>query len=150
MALAEVQAGMNLTPLDVTYGPEGFREFSMWALSEETGKPSKNIHTDDELARARGLKKSIGFGPQLTAQVYRMVSDNLGRIGIAKGGISLTFIRPFYVGDTVRAGGLVRSVKTVPAPNNGAEVEMEVWCEDQSGTRVAAGSVTARTQPWRR
>jgi 3-hydroxybutyryl-CoA dehydratase len=52
--------------------------------------------------------------------------------------MSMTFIKPVYVGDRLTVHGVVTEVR--PEPSGATRVVVEVWCENQQGEKTAVGT----------
>jgi 3-hydroxybutyryl-CoA dehydratase len=97
----------------------------------------KNIHTDDEVARAAGLPAAIAAGVQFMSYIFEMLRLEYGD-GSATGTVVDVRIRlPVFAGDTVTAGGRVSGSED---QDEGRRLTLEVWCENQRGQRVIEGS----------
>ena len=103
------------------------------------------IHMDDEAGRAAGHPGAFGMGQLQIAYLH-----NLLRQWIGPDGTILAFSCQFRAintkGQTLTARGRVVAVEVPPPPENatdddaGIVVQLEVWTEDQHGTRLAPGT----------
>ena len=97
----------------------------------------QNIHTDLEIARRYGLDEPIAEGRMWTTLLSTLLGTALGRAWLSTGALSLTFTKMVKPGDEITARGVVTAVRAEPA---GRRVQLEVWCENQRGEKVAVGS----------
>lgn len=100
------------------------------------GRPDRNIHTDEGVAREAGFVAPIAPGLMSYAFLSEMLVNFFGQPWISTGTLEVSFIAPVFVGDTITANGVVR--ETV-AEDTGVKVMLEVWCENQEGRKVAVG-----------
>lgn len=99
-----------------------------------------NIHSDEELAKAKGLGGIIAQGGQLSGYLNEMLIRAFGADYIRTGEISVSFIHRVRPGDSVTTHGKV----TNSVVENGVErFECEVWLENQSGEKVTVGTAKA-------
>lgn len=112
---------------------ERMRQFSGW--------PSKNIHTDADVARACGLPGPIASGTMFEAYLTELMIDLFGEDWIRSGTMQLAFIRMVEPGDILVAKGRVQALEQTHA---GGRLALEVWCENQRGERVTAGVASGR------
>jgi acyl dehydratase len=102
-----------------------------------------NVHTDDAAARAAGLPGRIVSG----FHGYALISQALGRFfgmgWIAGGKLSIKFIRPFLIGESITCGGVVK--RLIPSGKSGEQLaELDVWCQTPRGDINTAGTATVR------
>lgn len=93
----------------------------------------KNIHTDDEVARAAGLPAAIAAGVQFMSYIFEMLHQAYGPASVPGTVLDVRIRAPVFAGDTVTARGRVTGAA------NG-RVSLEVWCENQRGEHVIAGT----------
>lgn len=99
-----------------------------------------NIHSDEEVARKKGLGGVIVQGGQLCGYLNEMLVKTFGDGYVRGGEIAVSFIRRVLPGDTVVTHGKVLG-STV---TDGIErVECEVWLENQDGEKVTVGTAKA-------
>ena len=97
----------------------------------------KNIHTDDEVARAAGLPAAIAAGVQFMSYVLEMLHREYGFQSVLGTVLDVRIREPVFAGDTVTARGRVTEVQ---ADGSKRRVSLEVWCENQRGGHVIAGT----------
>jgi len=97
----------------------------------------KNIHTDDEVARAAGLPAAIAAGVQFMSYIFEMLQREYGFPSVVGTVLDVRIREPVFAGDTVTARGRVTEVQPHGA---GSRVSLEVWCENQRGGHVIAGT----------
>jgi acyl dehydratase len=111
---------------------ERMRLFSGW--------PRKNIHTDEEAARAAGCPAPIASATQNMGHLCELLLDHFGEEWLTNGTLSLTFVRPIYAGDTVRSHAVI----TDSAPQGDAvRHTLTVSAVNQDGQPVTVGRATA-------
>ena len=114
---------------------ERMRGFSGW--------PTKNIHTDEEVARASGLPGPIASGTMYEAYLVELMIDLFGEEWLKHGKMELAFTRIVEPDDTITAKGTVQSREPTDA---GRRVTLDVWCENQRGEPVAIGTASGLTE----
>lgn len=97
----------------------------------------RNIHTDDETARAAGLPAAIAAGAQFVSYLFDMLYREYGFQSVPGATLDVRIHAPVFAGDTVTARGRV----TGSSEQDGARrVLLDVWCENQRGEKVVAGT----------
>jgi acyl dehydratase len=104
-----------------------------------SGVRPRSIHTDPEWARKKGFRAPLAQAMMSTAYVSQLMTQFAGE-GFVKGGtMSVSFIKPVTVGDTLTVRGRVKSRQ----PEGGrTRVTVEVWCENQDGVKTMVGTAS--------
>ena len=124
-----LEEGAELSPISQVVTMEDM------ALFEPEGE--KNIHTDDEVARAAGLPAAIAAGVQFMSYIFEMLHREYGFPSVQGTVLDVRIREPVFAGDAVTARGRVTDVQT-DGPRS--RVLLEVWCENQRGGQVIAGT----------
>ena len=104
-----------------------------------SGVRPNSIHTDPEWARRKGFRAPLAQAMMSTAYVSQLMMQFVGR-GFVKGGkMSVSFIKPVVVGDTLTVRGRVKSRET---EGDEVRVTVEVWCENQDGVKTMVGTAS--------
>ena len=104
-----------------------------------SGVRPNSIHTDDEWARKKGFRAPLAQAMMSTAYVSQLMMEYLGE-GFVKGGkMSVAFIKPVVVGDTLTVHGVVKSREQ---EGKKTRVTVEVWCENQDGVQTMVGTAS--------
>ena len=104
-----------------------------------SGVRPHSIHTDEEWARQKGFKRPLAQAMMSTGYVSQLMVGFLGE-GFVKGGkMSVAFIKPVVVGDTLTVHGVVKSREQ---EGNRTRVTVEVWCENQDGVQTMVGTAS--------
>ena len=104
-----------------------------------SGVRPHSIHTDPEWARQKGFRAPLAQGMMSTAYVSELMLKCVGA-GFAKGGrMSVSFVKPVLVGDTLTVRGRVKSREPEGARTR---VTVEVWCENQDGVKTMVGTAS--------
>lgn len=98
----------------------------------------KGWHTDYEEAHKSGVDQPIAFASQVTEYIGELLIKFFGK-GYLGGNLSLAYIRPIWPDDEIITKGIVRE-KT--AEGDAVELLVEVWCENQNGEKVIAGTMS--------
>ena len=104
-----------------------------------SGVRPNSLHTDPEWARRKGFRAPLAQAMMSTAYVSQLMMQFVGR-GFVKGGkMSVSFIKPVVVGDTLTVRGRVKSRET---EGDAVRVTVEVWCENQDGVKTMVGTAS--------
>jgi acyl dehydratase len=104
-----------------------------------SGVRPHSIHTDEEWARRKGFRAPLAQAMMSTAYVSQLMVGFLGE-GFVKGGkMSVAFIKPVVVGDTLTVHGVVKSRER---EGDRTRVTVEVWCENQDGVQTMVGTAS--------
>ena len=96
----------------------------------------KNSHSDPEAAKTDGLSRTIASGQNQMAVVHQMLEQNFGDAWVYGGKISIRYIRPVHEDDVLTPNGVVTEITEVDGK---PRVQLEVWCEDDTGKKVTVG-----------
>jgi len=125
----EVKVGDELPPFS---RETGFHNWNRFAAVNDEFVP---IHMDDEAGRNAGYPTAFGMGNLQWAYLHNMLRNWVGDDGDILE-LSCQFRRPNIKEQTVTARGVVTSV----AQEDGRQVvELEVWTEEQNGSKLAPG-----------
>ncbi len=97
----------------------------------------KNIHTDDDVARAAGLPAAIAAGVQFMSYIFEMLQREFGFDSVPGTVVDVRIRAPVLAGDTITARGRVTDSRT---QGDGRRLALDVWCENQRGEQVIAGT----------
>jgi len=96
-----------------------------------------NIHTDEDYARSQGLPAIIADGMIMANWVSSMLVEHFGMAYVERGELRTKFIKPVPLGMTVVCRGRVQSVERLAG--GALAYTLDVWCEDEHGTKVVDG-----------
>lgn len=112
-----------------------------WAFSggrfAATGWPSKNIHTDLEYSKGRGMPSRAVSATQLMGYMTELMIDMFGVEWLRTGKLNMKFFAQVDVGSKLRARAVVSSSQ---AEGSKSKFELDVWVEDSNGNKVATGT----------
>jgi acyl dehydratase len=104
-----------------------------------SGVRPHSIHTDPEWARQKGFRAPLAQGMMSTAYVSELMVKFVGPGFVRGGRMSVSFVKPVIVGDTLTLRGRVKSRE----PEGGrTRVTVEVWCENQDGVKTLVGTAS--------
>jgi MaoC like domain len=109
-------------------------------LSAATGtlaQVGSNIHTDEAYARSQGLPAIIADGMIMANWVSSMLVEHFGMAYVGHGELRTKFIKPVLLGMSVVCRGRVQSIER--GAEGGRTCMLDVWCEDEHGTKVVDG-----------
>ncbi len=115
-----------------TFTDEDVRQFA------ELTRDTNPLHLDDEFAAKTRFGRRIAHG-MLTASLFSTVMGTLlPGTGAIYRSQTIRFLLPVFVGDTVTAHFLLRSVD-----RSRHRLEIESWVENEAGQRVLEGAAEA-------
>jgi acyl dehydratase len=99
-----------------------------------------NSHSDPKAAQRDGLTKTIASGQNQMAFLHELMEQNFGDAWVYGGKISARWIYPVYSEDLISPHGVVTEVAEIDGK---PRVTVQIWCENQSGQKTAAGTASA-------
>ena len=99
--------------------------------------PARNIHTFREVAIRSGIGKPIASGLMFEAYMIEFMLDIFGENWLNTGKAKVVFIEMAGEGDTLLPKAVIKS-KYIHGSN--AEINLELWCENQYGNKLMVGS----------
>jgi hypothetical protein len=131
----------ELTPIVRTLSQEG-----MTAYSEDSANAlrGKSIHVQPEVAKAAGFPATLAQGLMAADYMSEMMTNVLGKEWFEYATLSVAFLKPAFCGDTLTANGRLAERIVEGAVER---VVYEVWCENQAGEAVAAGTAGSLVIP---
>ena len=110
-----------------------------------TGGPRSNLHTDEKAAKAQGLPGVVGAGPQVIAQVQRVMMKEFGVGWIQGGKMDLKMIKSIVPGDETTVHARITALR-LEQDADGQErtrAECSVQVMNQNRVPVLVGSTSA-------
>ncbi|HBJ73929.1 MAG TPA: hypothetical protein DDY88_09620 [Actinobacteria bacterium] len=111
----------------------GFANWNRYAAVNDEFVP---IHMDDAAGEAAGNGGAFGMGNLQWAYLHNMLRSWVGENGEILS-IEVQFRSPNVKGQTVTAKGVVTAV-------DGDVISLDVWTEQQEGTKLAPGSAKVK------
>ena len=108
-----------------------------WPRTE--GWPAKNVHTDEDFARAAGLSGRNASGAMMQGYLAELMIDMFGEGWLSGGSFSLKFVHQVGMDDSVTAEAIVTAVRK---SGQTIAVELDVNCKNQHGQVVTVGIAT--------
>jgi acyl dehydratase len=102
------------------------------------------IHDDDEYAKKNGLPGIIADGMISTNWILGLLIDVFGPEAAGGGRLRTKYIAPVYEDQVIVACARVRS--SIRDGEGHAIHHLDVWCEDDRGTKVTVGEAVVRTR----
>ena len=115
------------------------------AASGELAQVGSNIHTDDAYAKSQGLPGVIADGMIMANWCSSMLVERFGMDYLERGELRTKFIKPVLLGATVFVRGRVLALER--GDDGGTVCELDVWCEDEHGTKVVDGDALIGLAP---
>ncbi len=105
------------------------------------GWPAKNVHTDLAAAQQSGLPTRAASGAMCLGYLSEFLVGLFGDRWLTYGELTSKFISIIDAGDDIVSKARVTDVAET---ESGAQVSLDVWCENQDGTPVVIGTATGR------
>lgn len=103
------------------------------------GKDTKNIHTDDEIARKAGLPRACAQGRYPVGYLSEYLLSFFGKGWIQGGRLDVSMVKSIFPEDTIAIKGTVRDI--VPE-GKFTRVMLDVWLENQNGEKAQVGTAS--------
>lgn len=129
--------GHRLEPVTYEITAERIAVYSRYVFD---GRDTRNIHTDDEVARRAGLPRAVAQGRYPIGYMSERALAFFGRGWLEGGRLDVTLVKPIFAGDAITVCGTV--VDRVPE-DGATRVVLELWLENQAGERVTSGTASA-------
>lgn len=104
-----------------------------------------NIHTDPEYARSQGLPDIIADGMISTNWISSMLVKHFGKDYVERGELRTKYIKPIFNHTAISSRGRIQSVDRLD--DGSTRYTLEVWCEDQDGTKLTVGDAVVTVAP---
>jgi acyl dehydratase len=101
-----------------------------------------NIHTDDDLARANGLRSRIADGMVSTNWISTLLADTFGEQYLEGGALRTRYVRPIFEDERIEV--VVKITDRTSRPEGGEVLLAEVACMKADGEVATAGAATVR------
>lgn len=105
------------------------------------GVDTKNIHTDDEVARKAGLPRAVATGRHPVSFITELMVDHLGFGFITGGEVDVSFVKPIFPGDVLTLKAVLKE-KTLD--QGATHYLFDVSLTNQDGAAVTVGTAGAR------
>lgn len=102
------------------------------------------IHDDDAYARKNGLPGIIADGMISTNWILGLLVDVFGPEAAGTGRLRTKYIAPVYEDQVIIACARVRAA--VGGTGGRTTYELDVWCEDDRGTKVTVGAAVVHAR----
>lgn len=96
---------------------------------------SRGVHSNEEARRA-GLRGGIVVNEFHFSQMSEFLIEVFGDAWLTRGEIDIQYLSPLYDGDALTPLAVVSGVKS------DGQIELDIWCENQAGTRLAVGTAS--------
>ena len=107
------------------------------AATNELRQVGSNIHTDEEFARSEGFPTANADGMIMTNWCSEMLLRTFGIDYLERGELRTKYIKPVNLGVLLHVRGRIKEATT--QPNGNTLYTIDVWCEDQQGTKLIDG-----------
>ena len=107
------------------------------AATDELRQVGSNIHTDGEFARSEGFTTANADGMIMTNWCSEMLLRHFGIDYLARGELRTKYIRPVNLGVELHVRGRIREASH--RADGSTLYTIDVWCEDERGTKLVDG-----------
>jgi 3-hydroxybutyryl-CoA dehydratase len=107
------------------------------AATNELRQVGSNIHTDEEFARSEGFPTANADGMIATNWCSEMLVRAFGMDYLERGELRTKYIKPVNLGVQLQVRGRIK--EATKQPNGNTLYTIDVWCEDQQGTKLVDG-----------
>jgi acyl dehydratase len=106
------------------------------ACTNELRQVGSNIHTDEEFAKSQGFTTVNADGMIMCNWCSEMLVHEFGMDYVSGGELRTKFIKPTVINTNLHVKGKVKAVE-----NKGGTsvITLDVWCEDEKGTKFVDG-----------
>lgn len=123
----------GITPMRI----EWYDSAMLSAATDELRQVGSNIHTDPEYAKTQGFSGVNADGMIMTNWCSEMLVRAFGIHYVERGELRTKFIKPVNLGVLLHVRGRVKEVGK--GEKGGTLYALDVWCEDQNGTKLVDG-----------
>jgi hypothetical protein len=99
-----------------------------------------NIHTDDDLARANGLRGRVADGMISTNWISSVLADAFGENYLARGSLRTRYVRPIYEDERIEV--VVRITARERTEDGREQLVADVACVKADGEVATGGAAT--------
>lgn len=107
------------------------------AATNELRRVGSNIHTDEEYAKSQGFSAANADGMIMTNWCSGMLLRAFGMDYLERGELRTKYIKPTNVGVELHVKGRIK--EATRQQNGNTLYTIDVWCEDQQGTKLVDG-----------
>ena len=133
----DTEIGAELEPVVREFTFEKLQDFE--SIKSMAYGTSVNFHSDNEAAATAGLREPIASAHMTISYMHTLLNKFFGPDWVKGGTLSLRFIRPIAVGDTVTYKG---TVKEKTEEGDRVRLGLTVWTENQRGHQTAVGTAS--------
>lgn len=106
------------------------------AATNELRQVGSNIHTDDEFAKSQGFTAVNADGMIMCNWCSEMLVHEFGMDYVSSGELRTKFIKPVLLKTLLHVKGKVKAVEN---KGGATALTLDVWCEDEKGTKLVDG-----------
>jgi acyl dehydratase len=145
MHMTEAHAGLDIgheiepVTYDITQ-----EKINIYSRRVFNGRDTKNIHTDDDVARRAGLPRALAQGRYPIAYISERMLAFFGTGWIQGGKLDVTLVKGIFPGDTITVKGVITE-KSLEA--GAVRLVLDVWLENQHGEQATAGVASGLVHP---
>ena len=132
----DLDIGYEIDPVTYEITQEKINTYSRYVFG---GRDTKNIHTDDEVARKAGLPRALAQGRYPIGYISECMLDFFGPGWIQGGKLEVALVKGIFPGDTITVKGII----TEKIPEGKAmRLVLDVWLENQAGEQATLGTAS--------
>lgn len=129
----DLDIGYEIEPITYEITQEKINIYSRYVFD---GRDTKNIHTDDEVARKAGLPRALAQGRYPIGYISERMMDFFGKGWVQGGKLEVSLVKGIFPGDTITVKGIITEKI---AEGDKTRLVLDVWLENQHGEPATAG-----------
>ena len=129
----DLDIGDEIDPVTYEITQEKINIYSRYVFH---GKDTKNIHTDDEIARSAGLPRALAQGRYPVGYISERMMDFFGKGWVQGGNLEVSLVKGIFPGDTITVKGIITEKIH---EGDAVRLVLDVWLENQAGEPATAG-----------
>lgn len=129
----DLDIGYEIEPITYEITQEKINIYSRYVFH---GRDTKNIHTDDEVARKAGLPRALAQGRYPIGYISERMMDFFGQGWVQGGKLEVSLVKGIFPGDTITVKGVITEKI---AEGDKTRLVLDVWLENQHGEPATAG-----------
>ncbi len=129
----DLDVGHEIEPITYEITQEKINIYSRYVFN---GRDSRNIHTDDEVARKAGLPRALAQGRYPIGYLSERMMDFFGKGWVQGGRLEVSLVKGIFPGDTITIKGII--TEKIPQGDK-IRLVLDVWLENQHGEPATAG-----------
>ena len=129
----DLPIGHEIEPISYDITQEKINIYSRYVFN---GRDTKNIHTDDDVARKAGLPRALAQGRYPIGYISERMMDFFGKGWVQGGKLEVSLVKGIFPGDTITVKGVITDKIQ---EGDAIRLVLDVCLENQDGEPATAG-----------